>query len=226
MAERETTDLEDARSWDLDNPEKSGPVKNRRTVVSVSLPSRRISGRSPRRPRKSGLSTSQFIREAAVARGVAGPRRGRRVVGGRHRVGRQLPQPAPHHVRRERRRAAKTVHRRERPRLHLGLRAWALGTGCAGIIASGWPELDGDSHDSCYDHNAGGHVGREDTKLRVGYVRLGGRVLHLSFKPSDIGLCCQMFDLPFDGVQATACIIKSFDMIVAIRSTSTVGLGH
>ena len=67
MAERETTDLEDARSWDLDNPEKSGPVKKRRTVVSVSLPSDVFQAVAAA-AQEAGLSTSQFIREAAVAR--------------------------------------------------------------------------------------------------------------------------------------------------------------
>ena len=67
MTERETTDLEDARSWDLDNPERSGPVKNRRTVVSVSLPSD-VFQVVAAAAQESGLSTSQFIREAAVAR--------------------------------------------------------------------------------------------------------------------------------------------------------------
>ena len=67
MAERETTDLEDARSWDLDNPERSGPAKNRRTVVSVSLPSD-VFQVVAAAAQESGLSTSQFIREAAVAK--------------------------------------------------------------------------------------------------------------------------------------------------------------
>lgn len=67
MAERETTDLEDARSWDLDNPERSGPVRNRRTVVSVSLPGDVFQAVAAA-AEEAGLTTSQFIREAAVAR--------------------------------------------------------------------------------------------------------------------------------------------------------------
>ena len=67
MADQETTDLEDARSWDLDNPERSGPVKNRRTVVSVSLPSD-VFQVVAAAAQEAGLSTSQFLREAAVAR--------------------------------------------------------------------------------------------------------------------------------------------------------------
>lgn len=67
MTQRETEDLEDSQSWDLDNPVKSGPVKNRRTVVSVSLPSS-VYQIVAAAAEEAGLSTSQFIREAAIAK--------------------------------------------------------------------------------------------------------------------------------------------------------------
>ncbi len=67
MTQRETTDLEDPQSWDLDNPVKAEPVKNRRTVVSVSLPSNIYQVVSAA-AEQAGLSTSQFIREAALAK--------------------------------------------------------------------------------------------------------------------------------------------------------------
>ena len=73
MTEREETDIEDARNWDLDNPERSGPVRNRRTVVSVSLPSD-VFQVVAAAAREAGLSTSQYLREAAVAK--ASPSRG------------------------------------------------------------------------------------------------------------------------------------------------------
>ena len=122
MAERETTDMDDARSWDMDNPDKSGPVKKRRTVVSVSLPSDvfQIGRRGGAGSRAQHLAVHQG---SGRGKSVAGPRRSRRVVGGELRVGRELPQSAVDHVRPERRRAAQAVHRRERPRLHLGLSA-------------------------------------------------------------------------------------------------------
>ena len=67
MTEREETDIEDARNWDMDNPERSGPVRNRRTVVSVSLPSD-VFQVVAAAAAEAGLSTSQFLREAAVAK--------------------------------------------------------------------------------------------------------------------------------------------------------------
>ena len=67
MTERETAELDDARNWDLDNPERSGPVRNRRTVVSVSLPSD-VFQVVAAAAQEAGLSTSQFLREAAVAK--------------------------------------------------------------------------------------------------------------------------------------------------------------
>ena len=67
MAERETTDLEDSRSWHSDSPEKSGLVRNRRTVVSVSFPSGDFQVVAAA-AHEAGLSTSQFIREAAMAK--------------------------------------------------------------------------------------------------------------------------------------------------------------
>ena len=71
MTEQETTDLEDSQSWDLDNPVKSGPVKNRRTVVSVSFPSSAFQVVASAAD-AAGLSTSQFIREAAIAKASPG----------------------------------------------------------------------------------------------------------------------------------------------------------
>ena len=67
MTEQEKTELEDMRNWDLDNPIKSGPVKNRRTVVSVSFPSNAFQV-VVEAAHEAGLNTSQFIREAAVAK--------------------------------------------------------------------------------------------------------------------------------------------------------------
>ncbi len=67
MTERETTELEDPQSWDLDHPVKSGPVRNRRTVVSVSFPSSAFQVVAEA-AHEAGLSTSRFIREAAVAK--------------------------------------------------------------------------------------------------------------------------------------------------------------
>lgn len=67
MTMREATGPEDLQNWDLDNPVKSGPVKNRRTVVSVSFPSSAlqvVAGAAG----EAGVSTSQFIREAAIAK--------------------------------------------------------------------------------------------------------------------------------------------------------------
>ena len=67
MAERETADVEDSQNWDLENPVKAGPVKNRRTVVSVSFPSSALQVVAAAAD-EAGLSTSQFIREAALAK--------------------------------------------------------------------------------------------------------------------------------------------------------------
>ena len=67
MAEREETELGDSRNWDLDNPIKSEAVKNRRTVVSVSFPSSAFQVVAAAAG-EAGLSTSRFIREAAVAK--------------------------------------------------------------------------------------------------------------------------------------------------------------
>ena len=67
MIERETIDPEDSQNWDLDKPVKSGPVKNRRTVVSVSFPSSAFQVVAAAAG-EAGLSTSQFIREAAIAK--------------------------------------------------------------------------------------------------------------------------------------------------------------
>ena len=67
MAEREARGPEDARNWDLDEPGKSGPVRNRRTVVSVSLPGDVFQAVAAA-AEEAGLTTSQYIREAAVAR--------------------------------------------------------------------------------------------------------------------------------------------------------------
>lgn len=67
MPKREPTDLEDSQNWDMDNVVKSGPVKNRRTVVSVSFPSSAFQVVSAAAG-EAGLSTSQFIREAAIAK--------------------------------------------------------------------------------------------------------------------------------------------------------------
>ena len=67
MMEKQNTDPEDSRNWDLDNPTKSGPVKNRRTVVSVSFPSSDFQVVAAAAD-KAGLTTSQFIREAALAK--------------------------------------------------------------------------------------------------------------------------------------------------------------
>ena len=67
MTERETTTPEDSQDWDLDHPVKSEPVKNRRTVVSVSFPNKSFQIVAAAAG-EAGLSTSQFIREAAIAK--------------------------------------------------------------------------------------------------------------------------------------------------------------
>ena len=67
MKEQDTGDLEEMNNWDLDNPVKSDPVKNRRTVVSVSFPSSAFQLVAAA-AEQAGLSTSRFIREAAVAK--------------------------------------------------------------------------------------------------------------------------------------------------------------
>ena len=67
MSEQDKRDLETTDSWDLDNPESGGPVKNRRTVVSVSFPSDAFQLVATA-AEKSGSKTSEFIREAAVAK--------------------------------------------------------------------------------------------------------------------------------------------------------------
>ena len=59
--------MEVPQSWDLDNPVRSGPVKDRRTVVSLSFPSSAFQIVAAA-AHQSGLSTSQFIREAAVTK--------------------------------------------------------------------------------------------------------------------------------------------------------------
>ena len=71
MMEREKTDYEDSERWDLDNPVKAGPIKNRRTVVSVSFPSGAFQV-VVAAAGEAGLSTSQFIREAAIAKASPG----------------------------------------------------------------------------------------------------------------------------------------------------------
>ena len=65
MTEQRTTGLEEAQCWDFDNPVKSGPAKDRRTIVSVSFTSSDFQVVSTA-AHESGLSASQFIREAAV----------------------------------------------------------------------------------------------------------------------------------------------------------------
>ena len=67
MAERDMINVKDIENWDLEKPIKAGPVKNRRTVVSVSFPSKdfRVVAAAAG---DAGLTTSQFIREAAIAK--------------------------------------------------------------------------------------------------------------------------------------------------------------
>ena len=67
MTERQTTDQEESQSWDFDNPVKSEPVKNRRTVVSVSFPSSDYQVVAAAAS-EAGLNTSRFIREAAISK--------------------------------------------------------------------------------------------------------------------------------------------------------------
>ena len=67
MKEREMTDLEEERNWDFEEPVKSEPVKNRRTVVSVSFPSNALQVVAAAAS-KAGFSTSRFIRDAAIAK--------------------------------------------------------------------------------------------------------------------------------------------------------------
>lgn len=67
MTEQQATDREDTQNYELDKPVKSGPVKKRRTVVSVSFPSRTFQAVSEAAD-EAGVSTSQFIREAAIAK--------------------------------------------------------------------------------------------------------------------------------------------------------------
>ena len=67
MTEQQMTDPEDTQNYELDKPVKSGPVRNRITVVSVSFPSNTLQVVSAA-AEEAGLSTSQFIREAAIAK--------------------------------------------------------------------------------------------------------------------------------------------------------------
>ena len=67
MTEKQNSNLEDSRNWNLNNPTKSGPVRNRRTVVSVSFPSRDFQVVAAAAD-EVGITTSQFIREAAIAK--------------------------------------------------------------------------------------------------------------------------------------------------------------
>ncbi|MYC07528.1 MAG: hypothetical protein F4X57_10210 [Chloroflexi bacterium] len=67
MIEREMTDLEEEQNWDFEDPVKSEPVRNRRTVVSVSFPSSALQVVAAA-ANKAGLSTSRFIRDAAIAK--------------------------------------------------------------------------------------------------------------------------------------------------------------
>ena len=71
MTEKQNTDLEDSRNWDLDNPTKAGPVRGRRTVVSVSFPSGDFQIVAAAAD-EVGITTSQFIREAAIAKASPG----------------------------------------------------------------------------------------------------------------------------------------------------------
>ncbi len=67
MKDQEASNLEEMQNWDLDNPVKSDPVKNRRTVVSVSFPSKAFQVVAAAAD-QAGLSTSKFIRDAAIAK--------------------------------------------------------------------------------------------------------------------------------------------------------------
>ena len=67
MIEEQNTDPEDSQNWDMNKPTKSGPIKNRRTVVSVSFPSSDFQVVAAA-ANEAGLTTSQFIREAALAK--------------------------------------------------------------------------------------------------------------------------------------------------------------
>ncbi len=67
MTERHMIDPKDIQNYDLDNPVKSGPIKNRRTVVSVSFPNGSFQIVAAAAG-EAGLTTSQFIREAAIAK--------------------------------------------------------------------------------------------------------------------------------------------------------------
>ena len=86
MMEREKTDYEDSKRWDLDNPVKAGPIKNRRTVVSVSFPSGAFQV-VVAAAGEAGLSTSQFIREAAIAKASPGYVEGTMSWARRHSIG-------------------------------------------------------------------------------------------------------------------------------------------
>ena len=67
MPDRTSKELEAAENWDFENPEPGVPVKNRRTVVSVSFPSEafRVVSTYAQSVR---MKTSEFIREAAIDR--------------------------------------------------------------------------------------------------------------------------------------------------------------
>lgn len=67
MTAQQMTDSEDTQKYELDKPVKSGPVGNRRTVVSVSFPSRTFQVVSAA-AEEAGVSTSQFIRDAVIAK--------------------------------------------------------------------------------------------------------------------------------------------------------------
>ena len=67
MIERDMKDLEEEQNWDFEEPVKSEPVRNRRTVVSVSFPSSALQVVAAAAG-KAGLSTSRFIRDAAIAK--------------------------------------------------------------------------------------------------------------------------------------------------------------
>ena len=73
MDDRELRALEDPEEWDSDRAEVRPPSKSARAVVSVAF-ARDDFGRVSEAARREGMKTSEFIREAALARAAHRPR--------------------------------------------------------------------------------------------------------------------------------------------------------
>jgi hypothetical protein len=76
MDEQEVRALEDPEEWDSEQAEVRPPSKSARAVVSVAFP-RDDFDRVSDAARSEGMKTSEFIREAALARAAHQQRRSR-----------------------------------------------------------------------------------------------------------------------------------------------------